>query len=128
MKFVATALTLGCLAGCFPAFQTEHDESLEIYHEANDRFIAGQYRRAIPLYQEVLRMRPRIAEAYVRIADCRRHLGDDEGALAALETGVEVCGSNRVVALPLAQEYERQGRVEKAKEIYRIVDRELMKN
>ena len=126
MKHVAV-LSLILATGCLTTFQPEHEELLEAYQKANDYFIGGHYAAAIPLYREVLAKRPRIAEAYVRLADCLRNLGDPAGALAELETGVRVCGRNVVVALPLAREYERQGRTEEAKKLYRALD-EPMKN
>ena len=59
-----------------------------------------------------------MVEAYVRLAECHRQLGDPAAGLAQLERGRRVCGLNPVVSLPLARAYAASGRKQEAREIF----------
>ena len=113
-KCAMLLLVLGL--GCHD-FANKDQEILDTYNEANAVFDAGNYEAAASLYRDVIKVRPRIVDAYVKLWQCDLR-GGDPGAHAWLERGRIVCGMNVVVVLPLARVYASMGRRNDAREIF----------
>jgi tetratricopeptide (TPR) repeat protein len=84
----ATASLAVLLIGGCGAFGAATDEiALDRLAEAHERYDAGRLAEAEPLYAEVIRVRDRCWEAYLRLADCQERagrLGDAEATLVRL--------------------------------------------
>ena len=96
----------------------EEAEAREKLTEADELRKAGRYEEAIDLYLQARRAHPRAARIYYNLFLCHRALNDGQADPAWLEQGVQVCGTNPIVAIPLARYYARTGRREEARVLY----------
>lgn len=106
------------ILGCFPEptpLEREY-EIMEKYKKANVYYEECKYEKAIPLYEETIKMRYLIKDAYKKLGTCYEKIGRDEEAIKVYEK-YNVVDSWDVENLEnLVRLYEKYGYTEKAVE------------
>jgi serine/threonine protein kinase/thioredoxin-like negative regulator of GroEL len=89
----AVAAIAVCIVGflCLVAINQRHQNLLEEARAARE---AGDLEYALELYEEAIRVNPRLVPAYVEASEVLIEMGDVEGAMEALSRGIEANPNN----------------------------------
>lgn len=111
----AAIATYQALLRLNPDFTDGYDKLARLYMNLN------RPRKAIPLFQKVLALNPNAIEAHVRLGWLYTVLKEFKTAESHLQTAIEKMPKLTLAYHGLAEIYTKQGRIEKAIEIYRYI-------
>ena len=108
-KFASILTTISILfaaqAYVFAA-QPTPDEFLTVLNQAREKSRASEWGNAIPLWERVVAMNPKVGGFWYSLGTAQRNAGDNRKAIPSLEKALELGGARRsTVALDIARSY-----------------------
>ena len=103
------------------ALLTRSKEARAEVDAANQAMAAGDYAKAVELYEQILAKAPEVYEIYFNIGLAQEQLGDHAAAASAYEKFLESDPENADAMLKLAIALNRSGKIEKALALYEEV-------
>lgn len=107
IKFLSMLMTIAVLFSVnVPAKQVTPDEFLKVLNQAREKSRASEWAAAVPLWERVVTMNPKVGGFWYQLGTAQRNAGDYRKAIPTLEKALELGGGRRsTVALDIARSY-----------------------
>jgi hypothetical protein len=109
IKFLRMSMAIAVLfasASCMLAGQTTPDEFLKILNQAQQKSRASEWVEAVPLWERVVAINPKVAGFWYALGTAQRNAGEYRKAIPTLQKSLEMGGARlSTVALDIARSY-----------------------
>jgi len=107
IKFLSMFMTIAVLFSIdVSASQVTPDEFLKVLDQAREKSRASEWVAAVPLWERVVTMNPKVGGFWYALGTAQRNAGDYRKAIPTLEKSLELGGGRRsTVALDIARSY-----------------------